>query len=213
MYKHPLDNNTFYYSLTETCIHNKNEFKEELFYSTLRTSNNSELFIASSIKGICFLSPTSLEIGLEELKKQFPKAKTHYSTIHSQASSLNLASNTEALQLTSISESKKLELKGKEDHIIQLHLIGTAFQLKVWKALLKIPVGDLVTYRFITELIQYKKAYQAVGSAIARNPIYLLIPCHRVIRMDGGIGGYRWGNKIKTKIITAEKKLKEHFNK
>ncbi|MFA6834693.1 MAG: MGMT family protein, partial [Bacteroidaceae bacterium] len=90
---------------------------------------------------------------------------------------------------------------------------GTAFQLKVWKALLKIPVGDLVTYRFITELIQYKKAYQAVGSAIGRNPIYLLIPCHRVIRTDGEIGGYRWGNKIKTKIITAEKKLKEHFNK
>ena len=62
-----------------------------------------------------------------------------------------------------------MELKGKS-RISQLHLIGTAFNLKYGKLFLKIPVGDLVTYRFIPELIQYKKAYQAVGSAIGRNP-------------------------------------------
>jgi AraC family transcriptional regulator, regulatory protein of adaptative response / methylated-DNA-[protein]-cysteine methyltransferase len=87
---------------------------------------------------------------------------------------------------------------------IKLHLKGTAFQLKVWEALLKIPVGGLSTYSSIAAAIDNPKSYRAVGSAIAENPVAYLIPCHRVIRSTGIIGDYHWGETRKTAIIGWE---------
>ena len=87
---------------------------------------------------------------------------------------------------------------------IPLHLEGTNFQIKVWEALLKIPTGHLVCYEDIARLIHQPRAVRAVGQAIARNPISLLIPCHRVIRKMGNFGNYQWGSTRKKMLIAWE---------
>jgi AraC family transcriptional regulator, regulatory protein of adaptative response / methylated-DNA-[protein]-cysteine methyltransferase len=85
-----------------------------------------------------------------------------------------------------------------------LHLRGTNFQLKVWQALLTIPDGRLVNYGDLATKIGAPKASRAVGSAVGRNPIAYLIPCHRVIRSLGIIGDYRWGRERKQAMIGWE---------
>jgi len=85
-----------------------------------------------------------------------------------------------------------------------LHLRGTNFQLMVWQALLTIPSGRLVNYGDLAAKIGAPKASRAVGSAVGRNPIAYLIPCHRVIRSLGVIGDYRWGRERKQAIIGWE---------
>ncbi|MGO1244388.1 MAG: methylated-DNA--[protein]-cysteine S-methyltransferase [Sphingobacterium sp.] len=87
---------------------------------------------------------------------------------------------------------------------IKLHLRGTAFQLKVWEALLKIPMGKLTTYQYIARELDNENAARAVGTAIGNNPIAFLIPCHRVIQSSGLLGGYRWGLTRKTALIVWE---------
>ena len=86
-----------------------------------------------------------------------------------------------------------------------IHPIGTEFQQAVWNALQQIPVGVTTTYAKIADAINRPKAVRAVGTAIGANPIAFLIPCHRVIRTDGGLGGYRWGLEIKKMMLEWEK--------
>ncbi len=86
----------------------------------------------------------------------------------------------------------------------QFALIGTDFQREVWRALLAIPPGTVTTYQTIAETVGRPKAVRAVANAIAANPIAWLIPCHRVIRSDGGIGGYRWGLERKCAMLAWE---------
>ena len=81
---------------------------------------------------------------------------------------------------------------------------GTEFQLKVWDALLKIPMGSLSTYSEIASQIGKPKASRAVGTAIGSNPIASLIPCHRVIQASGNIGQYHWGHIRKKAMIAWE---------
>ena len=87
---------------------------------------------------------------------------------------------------------------------IQLVPMGSNFQIQVWQALLNIPLGQLSTYKRIAEAIGRPTASRAVAQAISRNPIGYLIPCHRVLRGDGGLGGYRWGTVRKQAIIAHE---------
>src|SRR3954447_638838 len=87
---------------------------------------------------------------------------------------------------------------------VKLHLKGTAFQLKVWESLLKIPMGQLSTYGAIAKSLQSPNASRAVGTAIGSNPVAFLIPCHRVIQSSGIFGGYHWGSVRKTAIIGWE---------
>lgn len=88
----------------------------------------------------------------------------------------------------------------------KLHLLvkGTNFQVKVWQALLKLPLGTVTTYQDIAEQINNPKAMQAVGSAVGANHVAYLIPCHRVIRKDGVLGDYRWQSSRKKSIIGWE---------
>ena len=88
---------------------------------------------------------------------------------------------------------------------LQLHLKGTPFQLKVWEALLSIPSGQVVTYSELARLMHHEKAVRAVASAVARNPVGLIIPCHRVIRNEGVVGQYHWKSERKAGIIGWEK--------
>lgn len=90
------------------------------------------------------------------------------------------------------------------DKPIPVWLRGSAFQLKVWEALLQIPEGKHATYGHIASLVGHPGAARAVGTAIGSNPIAYIIPCHRVIRQAGEIGGYRWGESTKRAIIGYE---------
>jgi AraC family transcriptional regulator of adaptative response/methylated-DNA-[protein]-cysteine methyltransferase len=85
-----------------------------------------------------------------------------------------------------------------------LLLMGTNFQIKVWRALLQIPAGSLTTYQSIGETIGARQAARAIGGAVGKNAIAYLIPCHRVIRESGLLGGYRWGEERKLAILGWE---------
>lgn len=87
---------------------------------------------------------------------------------------------------------------------INLHLRGTNFQIKVWEALLNIPMGALTTYEHIAAQIGNPRAVRAVGSAVGHNPVAYLIPCHRVIRKTGEIGNYLYGSARKKAILARE---------
>ncbi|MDF1855383.1 bifunctional helix-turn-helix domain-containing protein/methylated-DNA--[protein]-cysteine S-methyltransferase [Pseudooceanicola sp.] len=86
----------------------------------------------------------------------------------------------------------------------RLHMIGAPFQIKVWEALLQIPSGHVTTYSEIAQAIGAPRAVRAVGTAVGRNPVSFLIPCHRAIRKSGGLGGYHWGLPVKRAILAWE---------
>ena len=86
----------------------------------------------------------------------------------------------------------------------KLHLIGAPFQIKVWEALLAVPSGHVTTYSDIAGCIGHPKAVRAVGTAVGRNPISFLIPCHRALRKSGGLGGYHWGLPVKRALLAWE---------
>lgn len=85
-----------------------------------------------------------------------------------------------------------------------LFLIGAPFQIKVWEALLTIPSGQVTTYSEIAEAIGSPRAVRAVGTAVGRNPVSWLIPCHRALRKSGGLGGYHWGLPVKRAMLAYE---------
>jgi AraC family transcriptional regulator, regulatory protein of adaptative response / methylated-DNA-[protein]-cysteine methyltransferase len=87
---------------------------------------------------------------------------------------------------------------------VRLVLIGTDFDVRVWQALLKIPMGRAVTYGDLARHLDMPKAARAVGSSVGRNPISFVVPCHRVLRGDGNLGGYHWGLTRKRALIGWE---------
>ena len=146
------------------------------------------ILVASTSKGICYMAFADDEKeALESLQKKFPRA------IHKQMVDL-IQQN--ALYIFTHDWGKL--------NTIKLHLKGTAFQIKVWETLLKIPMGQLSTYGGIAKGIHNPKASRAVGSAIGDNPVAFLIPCHRVIQSTGNFGQYHWGSNRKTAIIGWE---------
>ena len=147
------------------------------------------IIVASTSVGVCHVAfENCINVGIENLKKKFPKAKFFKRTDKLQKDALKV-----------ISQEKLGDFGG-----VKVHLLGTPFQLKVWEALLKIPMGCLTTYGDIADIIGKPNASRAVGTAIGRNPIALLIPCHRVIQKSGQIGGYMWGENRKRAIIAWE---------
>jgi len=92
----------------------------------------------------------------------------------------------------------------KSSRPLTLLLQGTNFQIKVWEALLRIPLGSVVPYEDLAARVCSVRAARAVGGAVGKNPIAFLIPCHRVIRKAGGIGGYHWGSARKKAILAWE---------
>jgi AraC family transcriptional regulator of adaptative response/methylated-DNA-[protein]-cysteine methyltransferase len=87
---------------------------------------------------------------------------------------------------------------------LPLDLSGTAFQRRVWKALQRIPRGATQSYRDVARAIGRPSAVRAVAKACAANPVAVAIPCHRVLRKDGGLGGYRWGLQRKRRLLALE---------
>ncbi|MBV4360236.1 bifunctional helix-turn-helix domain-containing protein/methylated-DNA--[protein]-cysteine S-methyltransferase [Pinibacter aurantiacus] len=156
-----------------------------------------EMIVASTPKGICHMAfaDDGQEAAFNELKNSFPNA---------QFTQLVDANQQQALFIFTQDWSKLSQIK--------LHLKGTPFQLKVWDALIKVPVGDLKTYSSIADAIDAPKASRAVGSAIGSNPVAFLIPCHRVIRMNGETGEYHWGSARKSAMIGWEAARRRRIN-
>lgn len=96
-------------------------------------------------------------------------------------------------------------LRGRQPHLdLPLDVQATAFQWRVWQELCAIPYGSTRTYAEIAQRIGQPKATRAVGRACATNPVAIVVPCHRAVRTDGGLGGYRWGLKRKDKLLQKE---------
>jgi AraC family transcriptional regulator of adaptative response/methylated-DNA-[protein]-cysteine methyltransferase len=83
---------------------------------------------------------------------------------------------------------------------------GTVFQRKVWDELRRIPAGETRTYQQIARAVGAPLAVRAVGSACGANPVALLVPCHRAVRTDGGLGGYAWGLSRKKRLLDLERR-------
>ncbi|MEJ2754515.1 MAG: bifunctional helix-turn-helix domain-containing protein/methylated-DNA--[protein]-cysteine S-methyltransferase [Gammaproteobacteria bacterium] len=147
-----------------------------------------KVIVASTHKGVCHMFfEEDKDKALSNLKAQFPGATYHQITDKFQQDALFIFRE----------DWSRLDQ-------IKLHLAGTPFQIKVWESLLKIPMGALSTYGDLAKEIGNPKSSRAVGTAIGRNPVAFLIPCHRVIQSSGKTGGYMWGPDKKTAIIGWE---------
>ena len=155
---------------------------------TFRETLFGTLLIGSTNIGICHMAfEREKEAAIKTLKEKFPHARYLEKTDDFQSKALRVF---------------RSDWKGLDK--IKLHLFGTPFQLKVWEALLKIPCGSLSTYGTIAKHIGKPKSSRAVGTAIGNNPVAYLIPCHRVIRSNGHLGGYMWGLNRKQALIAWE---------
>lgn len=143
-------------------------------------------------RGVCWLSFTNTD---EDPRYELEKMKEHWNnSVFHQDQVLTEAFVKDIFARKDAKTQKKIHLLVK----------GTNFQIKVWEALLKLPLGNVTTYQDIATRIQNPKAMQAVGSAVGSNHIAYLIPCHRVIRKDGVLGEYRWNATRKKSIIGWE---------
>ena len=88
---------------------------------------------------------------------------------------------------------------------VELDLLGTAFQRRVWDALMKIPRGETRSYSALAAELGQPRGARAIASACAHNRIAILVPCHRVVRGDGSLGGYRWGLPLKQDLLRRER--------
>lgn len=150
-----------------------------------------EALLAVTTRGLChlaFVEPVSRKSALVRLEHDWPLA--------------TLVADQEA---TRSAAAKAFPPPGASAApTLALHVKGTNFQLKVWRALLEIPPGEVTTYGAIAERLGAPKASRAVGSAVGSNPVSYLIPCHRVIRASGELGGYAWGVERKKVMLAAE---------
>ncbi|MCB0154097.1 MAG: methylated-DNA--[protein]-cysteine S-methyltransferase [Anaerolineae bacterium] len=153
--------------------------------------------LAVTERGICgltFVAVGEREAALNRLQGDWPQATLVEDSAHTQPF---------------IAQIFASEPAGAGANALKLYVSGTNFQVKVWEALLKIPPGTVVAYDTVAELIGQPAAVRAVGGAAKNNPIGFLIPCHRVIRKVGDIGGYRWGTPRKKAILGWEAARRE----
>ena len=147
-----------------------------------------KILVASTVKGICYMAFADDETKtFAELKKLYPNAEYHQVVDMIQQN---------ALYIFTKDWNKLNEIK--------LHVKGSGFQLKVWEALLKVPVGQLTTYGSLAAQLDKPLASRAVGTAVGDNPVAFIIPCHRVIQSTGAFGNYHWGSTRKTAMIGWE---------
>lgn len=149
-------------------------------------SSYGPLLIASSTRGILFIGFGEENHLLVELRDRFPAAvvTSGVDPLHRRALAL-------------------IEEPGGDD-VLLLHLRGTTFQLEVWEALLQIPCGKTTSYANLAKQIGRPAASRAVGSAVGKNPVACLIPCHRVLHSDNQMGGYHWGIDLKEQLLKKE---------
>lgn len=172
------------------------EFKElnkNIIATTVIKTKLGELFVAGNKEGIlmlAFYDKSYIETKLEKLKKFFdaeviPGICSHFTQLE--------------IQLNEYFENKR------EEFTIPIKLIGSPFQIKVWKELLKIPYGQTISYKEQATNIGKPTAFRAVANANAQNSLMILVPCHRVISSSGKLSGYAGGVSNKAALLKLEK--------
>jgi AraC family transcriptional regulator, regulatory protein of adaptative response / methylated-DNA-[protein]-cysteine methyltransferase len=148
------------------------------------------VIVGSTERGLCFVAlgddPRVLEA---ELRGEYPAADV----------------TRDDDELRSWAGAVVARLAGDEAERLPLDAPGTEFQQRVWEALQRIPRGETRTYAQVAEALGQPTAARAVARACATNQVSLVIPCHRVVRGDGGLGGYRWGVERKRELLAAER--------
>lgn len=145
--------------------------------------------VASTARGIChltFLEESEVALPQAALAEDWPQATL-------------VRDDTHAAQVLGA-----IFREGNEQAKLRAWVAGTPFQLRVWRALLQLPSGSLTSYGRLARAIGQPSAARAVGSAVGANPLALLIPCHRVIRETGALGGYRWNRGRKRALVAWE---------
>lgn len=166
----------------------KSELKGLKINYSFYDSAYGRTLVASTGKGICYIGFGEREHALQSMFDAYRGADFNEAGDDLHAVALEFIEN------------------GKSAHLV-LHVSGTDFQVGVWKALIGVPLGRLSTYKQIADDVENPKAIRAVGSAVGSNPVSYIIPCHRIVRTDGGLGGYYWGLDLKRKMLEREKQL------
>ena len=154
-----------------------------------KNSSFGEALILSNEMGLCglaFCDQFGKDAALADMMLRWPKANFKKAVIYSDQ------------------EFKAITAQSKQ---VQLCLTGSKLQIQVWKALLKIPTGKVISYTTLAKYIGKPKAVRTIATAIGKNPLCWLIPCHRVLRASGELGGYHWGLGIKERMLTYESSI------
>lgn len=164
-------------------------------YLTVASTVTGRLLVAATDRGVCAVLPGQSDEALEAaLRAEFPAATRRRRTA------------TQNPSLAALARRIAEGFEGRESGTtIAIDLQGTAFQERVWKALLDIRTGDTRTYAEVARAIGKPRAVRAVASAIAHNRLAVVVPCHRVIRGNGTMAGYRWGLPLKERLLAAER--------
>ena len=148
--------------------------------------------VAATERGVCaVLLEDDASTALSQLRQEFPNATLQRSE----------EGEGDFLQprLASVADY----LAGKPAHV-DLHLMGTAFQIRVWEALMQVPRGHTLSYQRLAKNAGTEDATRAAATACARNRLAVVVPCHRIVRQDGSLGGYRWGLSQKQALLARE---------
>ncbi|WP_100329981.1 methylated-DNA--[protein]-cysteine S-methyltransferase [Bacillus xiapuensis] len=148
--------------------------------------------LAATEKGLCYASPHHLAVNemAAFLQKQCPREE--------------MKENKKILEPYAAELCEYWE-NNRQEFVSKVDLCGTPFQQKVWQALRHIPFGQTVTYSDIAKSIGKPNAARAVGAAVGANPIFIIIPCHRVIGKNGTLTGFRGGLDMKKRLLALEK--------
>lgn len=169
----------------------KNKGKGLLIEHGVHPSPFGNIFVALTNRGVCrvaFLDNEDSDFQLSDLEKLWPLASFANNNVATRA--------VVDAMFGSITTSERP---------LSLHVAGTNFQVAVWRALLKIPPGNLVSYKQVAASLDSPQSSRAVANAIGANPVAFLVPCHRVIQQSGATGGYRWGQTRKQLIQIWER--------
>lgn len=157
---------------------------------TIKDSLLGKILLANTKNGICALyidnNPAFLHT---HLQNAFPDAQLNY---------------IDSMLEKNVDQIIHYLIAPKHDLKLKLDIRGTPFQKEVWNALCQIPLGKTMSYKEIAHKLKKPKAARAIGSACAANRIAILIPCHRALRCDGSISGYRWGINRKKQLLKIE---------
>jgi methylated-DNA-[protein]-cysteine S-methyltransferase len=163
---------------------------DKIYYTSFDSPFLRKVFVASTEKGVCMVDfLTSEKAFLKRLREQFPGEIIR-----------------DDQKNKAVLSQLKRYLQGKLQRFdCPLDFRGTPFQKKVWSELAKIPYGQTRSYQKIARAIGHPKAFRAVGNANGKNPLPLIIPCHRVIESNGGLGGFGHGIKVKKELLDFER--------
>lgn len=165
----------------------------KIHWTVLETGGLGQALVAATERGLCAISLGDDAKALEsELRREFPKAELAH--VHD---------GRDDFLAPRVREVAKL-LGGKAGRV-DLELIGTAFQQRVWQALMKIPRGETRSYAHLAGELGIPKGARAIARACAQNRLAVVVPCHRIVRGDGSLGGYRWGLPRKEALLKSER--------